>query len=40
MSHTWQLLERMALAGGRAGIMLKRKGREALSQYEDVVLQP
>lgn len=28
MSHTRQMLERMALAGRRAGITLKRKGRE------------
>lgn len=38
MSHSRQMLERMALAGRRAGIMLK--GKEALCQQEDVVLQP
>lgn len=40
MSHTRQMLERMALAGRGAGIVSERKGREALSQQEDVVLQP
>lgn len=42
MSHTRQILERMALVGRRADIVLKRKRkeREALSQQENVILQP
>lgn len=41
MSHSRQILERMTLFERRAGIVLKRKrkGREELSQQEDV-LQP